>query len=66
MTRTLNTRVAKLEERAGERGEEKRPVHLLSGYSDAEQANKIANLIQSGEAQESDMFIVLVPLRSDS
>ena len=62
ITRALNTRLAKLEERAGAREGERRPVHLISAYSDAEQAEKIAAVIESGAAQESDMLIVLTPL----
>ena len=63
MTRALNTRLAKLEERAGAREQERRPVHLLSAYSDAEQDDKITALIGSGAAHESELFIVLTPLK---
>ena len=58
MNRTIETRVAKLEERAGARQKQRQPVHSLIAESEEEKAEKIAALIASGKAKESDLFIV--------
>ena len=55
-TRAINTRLQKLEARRGP--EQARPVHSIIAHSEAEEDEKIAALIKSGAAQESDLFIV--------
>ena len=62
-TKTLNSRVAKLEAQRPA-SEESKAVHQIAAYSDEEQGEKIAALIAGGTALETDMFIVLRPLRA--
>jgi hypothetical protein len=62
VSRALKTRLAKLEAQQAAPQEHRR-VHQIAAYSDQEQAEKVAELIASGAACESDFFIVLRPLQ---